>query len=70
MERGKDYSYTAIMEYADKNDFETEELGVDTVGEGFIVLRHSERDKVISFVLTGASGNGFNGFAYTCVYVD
>ncbi len=66
MKKGKSFLYIKVKEFAEDNDYSMEELGRDLVGEGFIVLRHSEKDIVISFVLSGTSG----GYVYDCIYSD
>ena len=59
--------YQAIAEYSEKNNFEIEDFGKEIIGEQFILLRDPDYDKVISFVLTGSSGNGS---VFTCIYTD
>lgn len=68
MKQGKDYSFSQIEEFATNENYDLTELGSSTVGRSFICLEHTERDIVISFILTGyfsATGN-----QYTCIYSD
>ncbi len=68
MTKGRDYFYIAIEEYAKAYNYDLTELGNAFVGENFIVLKAMEKDKSISFVLTGHSNK--YGHIYTCVYSD
>lgn len=65
--RGNSYIYKKIEQFANENDYTITELGNDVVGEGFLVLKHNERDLTISFVLTGATSKAY---IYRCVYSD
>jgi len=67
MKKGQSCGYTKIKEFAEDNDYSIEDIGRELVGENFIILKHQEKDLVISFVLTSASGNGFQ---YECIYSD
>jgi hypothetical protein len=67
-EKNKEYSYNDILKFIDNDDdYELEELGHDTVGESFIILKHNYKDKIYTFVLTSASTKEN---WYTCVYTD
>ena len=67
MKKGQIFSFRKIKEFAEDNDYELIELGNDVVGEGFIVLKHNDKDITISFVLDGASSTNYS---YECVYSD
>ena len=67
MKKGETKWYKTIEEFAEDNDYSMEELGKETVGESFIVLKHNEKDLTISFVLVSSGSNGFN---YECIYSD
>ena len=65
----KDYSFSTIEEITNVTSFETVELvehGPELMGEYFVTLK-DERANVVSFVLTGTSGNGY---IMTCIYTD
>ena len=66
MKKGNSYSYDEIIKFAEY-DYDVREIGPGIVGKSFIVLTHDYKDFVISFVLTGSSGNGF---IYDCIYTD
>jgi len=63
MKKGTNYRYVFLEEFSQDNDCSLEEFGNEIVGEHFIVLR-DEDDKVISFVLIGASSQ----YIYECIY--
>ncbi len=65
MNKGKSYGWSAIMKFAEENDYDLKTLGLDVVGESFIVLTHEHKDLTISFVLSGATGHEY---IYYCVY--
>jgi hypothetical protein len=68
MEKGKNYSFSQIEEWANDNQFNLIELGESTIGKNFIVAEHDHRDLTVSFILDGyipALGN-----QYTCIYSD
>lgn len=67
MKKGQTYGYTKIKEFSEDNDYSLEEFGNEAIGENFIVLKHNEEDKTISFICTGAGGNGW---VYECIYSD
>jgi hypothetical protein len=64
MDKGKNYQYSKIEEFAEANDYDINEHGNNRIGENFLVLEHREDDKIISFVLTGAASQ----YIYECVY--
>ena len=64
---GEVKSYDDIETYATENDYTLKELGPEYIGENFIVLTHNSKDQVESFVLVGATTNGY---LYRCVYFD
>jgi hypothetical protein len=68
MKKNKNYSYLQIVSFANKEDYQLNELGGNTVGVNFITLEHNHKDIAISFVLTGYSST--NGNEYTCIYAD
>jgi hypothetical protein len=71
MQKGKTYTYKQIEGFALADEpakWNMIEHGKPVVGEHFIVLKHEEVDKTISFILTGSSSVG--GFEYECVYSD
>jgi hypothetical protein len=72
MKKNKDYSFLQIETFANDENYELTELGGQTIGESFIVLKHNEKDLTISFILTGyISAPGiFAGNQYTCIYTD
>lgn len=69
MEKGKDYKFDDILEFATANDYDVKEVdtGEEEIGKMFVVLEQpdSNCDKTISFILTGATGHEY---IYTCVY--
>ena len=54
------------MQFAEKNNYDYEDLGVNLIGANFIVLTHEEDDLTVSFVLTGMAKE----YMYDCVYTD
>jgi len=62
----KEYLYTRIEKVADENDLEIVETGSEVIGEEFLELK-DDGDTVASFVLSGATGNGY---VYRCAYVS
>lgn len=68
MKRNKDYSFKQIETFANDENYQLTELGGETIGKGFIVLEHNEKDLTVSFVLNGY--NTVTGNIYTCVYAD
>lgn len=68
MKKNKDYSFLQIESFANKENYQLNELGGETIGNGFIVLEHNEMDLIISFILTGY--NSVTGNQYTCIYSD
>ena len=58
-----EYLYQAI----EKVQAELEEHGKNNVGENFIILRHPDRDMIVSFILSGAYSKGY---IYKCIYSD
>jgi hypothetical protein len=67
MKKGKEYKWTAIMQFAEANDYDMENLGLNVVGMSFIVLAHDSKDITVSFVLTGTMGDEY---VYECIYTD
>lgn len=67
MNKGQEYGYNSIEQWAYDNDFDIEDNGPERVGEHFLTLRHEYKDQVISFVMTGASNDQY---VYECVYSD
>lgn len=67
MEKGKCYGYKTIETFAEENYFEVEEFGNNRIGEGFLILRHPNKDQVTSFVLSGSS---ISEYVYECIYSD
>jgi hypothetical protein len=67
MKENKNYTYSKVEEFAEKNDFDLEELGNNQVGENFLILKSNSKDISISFVLTGSSNKDF---IYKCIYSD
>lgn len=67
MEKGKQYNYNEIERFAEINDYEIESFGNERIGENFLLLSDNQSDKVISYVLSGSS---CNGYMYECVYTD
>jgi len=67
MVKGNNYEYLKIVNFADKNNYNVEELGNNGIGQNFILLQHEEKDIILSFVLTGV---GNNQYIYECVYSD
>lgn len=68
MEKGKNYIYTEIEDFANTKDYEMHEWFINNVvGESFIVLKSREQDLTISFMLCGSQ---HNGFVYKCIYSD
>ena len=66
MQKGKSYGYDKIENFANKNNFSIENIGINLIGESFIILKHRDKDIVISFVLSCGS----NAYIYDCVYSD
>ena len=66
IEKGFDYRYQDIERILG-NVCEIHEFGNNTIGENFIVAKHSMIDETSSFVLTGTTSNDY---IYTCVYTD
>lgn len=67
MVKGQIYSFGAIKEFADENNFNIMEYGEEVIGENFFVLKHDYRNLTVSFMLSSATANGF---FYECVYSD
>ena len=67
MNKGQEYRYSSIEQWAYDNDFNIEENGVERMGEHFLTLSHKYKDQVISFVMTGAT---MRESVYECVYSD
>ena len=69
MNKGKDYKFDDILQFALDNDYTVTEInaGSETIGQAFAVLEHNEKDIIISFVLSGATGHEY---IYECVYSD
>lgn len=71
MKKGQTYGYNAIEQFAIDNGYDIDDVrpphGRSVVGECFLILRHEEKDKVVSFVLTGDVRNEYQ---YECVYSD
>ncbi|MCK4665074.1 MAG: hypothetical protein KAT68_19555 [Bacteroidales bacterium] len=67
MKKYHNHTYTAIENYAEKNNYEITEYGPDIIGENFLILKHNDKDITISFVLSGTSGENF---IYECIYSD
>jgi len=65
MEKGKNYKYSTIEEKASWDSFETEDIGINLIGQNFLVL--TNEDITISFVLTGTMGDQY---IYECIYTD
>jgi hypothetical protein len=67
MNKGKDYKFDDILQFALDNDYTVKEIntGEEEIGKDFVVLEHNEKDETISFVLSGATGHEF---IYECVY--
>jgi len=65
MNKGKNYGWTAIMKFAEENNYEYEDLGINLIGANFIVLTHEYKDQTVSFVLNGVGGGEY---IYECVY--
>lgn len=71
-EVNQEYGELLIEKFAIENDYSMQtvyanEFNRTYVGETFIVLRHPEKDFVISFVLTGGNNNQY---IYKCIYKD
>jgi len=66
MKKGHNYKFSEIADFS-FNEYETIEYGHEVVGENFVVLKHMEKDIVISFVLSGGTGGGY---VYECIYSD
>lgn len=62
-----DYRYEGIAHIAAINYMEMEDYGKELIGEYFLILRDSDCDKVVSFVLTGHTGEHS---IFTCIYTD
>ena len=68
MKKGNSYSYKEICDWAEENEFAIDEpTSSEIVGIANLVLTNSIEDKVVHFILTGTSGNGY---IYECVYSD
>lgn len=67
MKKGQTYSTKQIEDYAENNNYDLNDYGRNIIGEGFLVLKHMEKDIAISFVLTSASTNTY---MYECIYTD
>ena len=67
MTKGESYGYNHIENFANYNNFEINELGRPVVGEHFLILKHQDKDIVVSFVLSGAANYQY---VYDCVYSD
>jgi hypothetical protein len=67
MKKGNNYSWTAIMNFAEENDYDMENLGLNIIGMNFIVLTHESKDITVSYALTGTTGEEY---IYECVYTD
>jgi hypothetical protein len=62
--------YKQIVNFAQENNFEVFELGLNPsiIGESFLILKHNEKSLTVSFVLNGA--DSFKGYVYECIYSD
>jgi methanogenic corrinoid protein MtbC1 len=67
MKKGNNYGWTAIMNFAEENNYDMENLGLNVIGMSFIVLTHESKDITVSYVLTGTTGEEY---IYECVYTD
>lgn len=67
--RGQNYFFSSIENLVDSlvNSNEMEEYGIDSIGEQFLVLRNTDNNLVVSFVLSGTSGSQY---IYECIYTD
>jgi len=66
IEINKEYKYSHLEEVLGE-DFDMEDIGRFSIGENFLVFRHTERDITISFVLTGTMGEDS---IYKCIYKE
>lgn len=75
--KGKEYEFSTIERFIEANKteesgeeiklYELEELSkFNRVGEGFIILRHTEKDIIITFMLSGYTTQAI----YECIYTD
>ena len=63
----KTYHYNNIEKFINNcNGFELIEYGENIIGMNFLVIKDTETDGCISFVLTGRSSEYF----YKCIYSD
>jgi len=67
IQKGKEFQFTLLEEFANHNDYSIIEHGRNSVGENFLVLSHPDKDIKISFVLSGANQRGY---VYECIYSD
>ena len=71
IQKGKEFSYPLIEEFATNNDYSINELRMEdgraNIGESFLVLSHQDKDIKISFILSGANSREY---VYECVYSD
>lgn len=67
MEKGNNYLWSKIEQFALDNNYEIREYGDMQVGLNFLALVHNDKDLTISFIMTGTSGNEC---IYECIYSD
>ncbi len=67
IKKGENYLYSKIETFASNNNYNINEYGNNRIGENFLTLKHNDKDIVISFVLDGATANGY---IYKCIYSD
>ena len=65
--KGKEYTWEQILDFSKENDFNIIENEKTVIGEQFIILKHNNKDIVISFILSSSSSNLYY---YECVYTD
>ena len=53
MYKGRTCFYKDIEKFCEENNFEATELGENVIGENFVVCKSNEKDKTVSFVLSG-----------------
>lgn len=68
-ELNKSYLFNDIEKVviANSEELTLEELGEELIGEGFIVVKEHQSNKVCSFFLESSSGSGYQ---YKCIYND